>query len=56
MQACDMDDSGTIDYNEFLAISLNRKKLLSKDNLELAFKTFDKVKLNFIYKGWKWEN
>ncbi len=43
MQGIDMDGSGEIDYNEFLAFSLNRKKLLSKNNLEMAFKAFDKV-------------
>ena len=43
MEDCDLDKNGNIDYNEFLAFSLNRSKLLSKNNLEVAFKTFDKV-------------
>ncbi len=43
MEQCDLDKSGNIDYNEFLAFSLNHKKLLSKNNLETAFKAFDKV-------------
>lgn len=43
MDGCDLDKSGNIDYNEFLAFSLNRQKLLSKQNLEAAFKAFDKV-------------
>ena len=47
MEGCDLDKSGSIDYNEFLAFSLNRSKLLSKHNLEAAFKAFDKVKIYF---------
>jgi calcium-dependent protein kinase len=43
MEACDLDKNGNIDYNEFLAFSLNRNKLLSKQNLETAFRAFDKV-------------
>ena len=52
MAGCDLDNSGTIDYNEFLAFSLNRTKLLSKENLTRTFKTFDKVILK-KYVGWK---
>jgi Ca2+-binding EF-hand superfamily protein len=48
MAGCDLDKSGSIDYNEFLAFSLNRSKLLSKNNLESAFKAFDKVIFFFI--------
>ncbi len=43
MDQCDLDKSGNIDYNEFLTFSLNHKKLLSKNNLEAAFKAFNKV-------------
>jgi Ca2+-binding EF-hand superfamily protein len=46
MSSVDLDGNGTIDYNEFLAATLNRSKVLSKQNLEAAFKTFDKVGLN----------
>ena len=42
MNCVDLDGNGTIDYNEFLAATLNRTKLMSKQNLEAAFKTFDK--------------
>ncbi len=42
MDCVDLDQNGTIDYNEFLAATLNRTKLMSKHNLEAAFKTFDK--------------
>ena len=48
MDFCDLDKSGDIDYNEFLAFSLNRTKLLSKNNIEAAFKTFDKVHIMVI--------
>ncbi len=40
-----MDGNGEINYNEFLAFTLNRQKLLSRKNLETAFNTFDKVGL-----------
>ncbi len=44
MKSIDLDGNGSIDYNEFLAATLNRSKIMSKQNLEAAFKTFDKVK------------
>jgi calcium-dependent protein kinase len=42
MSSIDLDGNGTIDYNEFLAGTLSRAKILSKQNLEAAFKSFDK--------------
>jgi calcium-dependent protein kinase len=42
MEQADTDKSGFIDYSEFLVASLNKTTLLSKQNLELAFKTFDR--------------
>ncbi len=44
MTSVDMDGNGTIDYNEFITSAINKEKVLSKQNLELAFKTFDKDK------------
>lgn len=41
MRQVDTDGSGEIDYSEFVAASMNRNKLLSRERLELAFKTFD---------------
>ena len=38
----DKDGSGVIDYNEFLTATMNREKILSKQNLEMAFKSFDR--------------
>lgn len=46
MESCDLDGNGTIDYNEFLAATLNRNKVLSKNNLEAAFAAFDKVTIH----------
>ena len=42
MAAADTDNSGFIDYTEWLVASLDSEKLLSKKNLELAFSAFDK--------------
>ena len=39
----DADGNGTIDYSEFLVGSINKQKLLSKENLGRAFKLLDKV-------------
>jgi calcium-dependent protein kinase len=41
METMDLDGNGVIDYNEFLAAAMNRKKVLSKKNLEATFKAFD---------------
>lgn len=42
MKSVDSDRNGTIDYNEFLTATMDKDKLTSKTNLELAFKSFDK--------------
>ena len=42
MKTVDADGSGFIDYTEFLAVTLDRQKLLSKKNLEQCFAIFDK--------------
>ena len=41
MDRVDTDKSGYIDYTEFLRASLDMKKALSVDNLEMAFSMFD---------------
>ena len=41
----DLDKNGVIDYNEFLTAAMNRKKVLSKKNLEATFKAFDVVRI-----------
>jgi calcium-dependent protein kinase len=40
--AVDIDQSGCIDYTEFLVASTNHKSLLSNSRLKAAFKMFDK--------------
>ena len=38
----DKDNSGKIDYSEFVSASINRKKVLDKDRLKQVFGIFDK--------------
>lgn len=40
----DLNDDGKIDYSEFITAAVNRAKLLSKRNLDMAFEMFDKNK------------
>jgi len=42
MKEADLDQSGKIDYNEFLIACSNRNKLLNKGKLEATFRMFDK--------------
>ena len=42
MKQVDTDNSGFIDYSEFLHASLDKAKHLSKNNLKAAFEIFDK--------------
>jgi len=39
----DVNKNGSIDYSEFIAASLDRDKMLSKDRLSKVFNIFDKV-------------
>ncbi|CAG9321820.1 unnamed protein product [Blepharisma stoltei] len=41
MSQVDTDKSGEIDYTEFIAATLNKNRLLSRERLEAAFKAFD---------------
>ena len=41
MRQVDTDQSGEIDYNEFVTATLNKQKMLSRERLEAAFKAFD---------------
>jgi len=38
----DIDESGFIDYSEFVIASMNEKTLLTNEKLQAAFKMFDK--------------
>jgi len=42
LNAVDNNNSGAIDYTEFVMATMNRQKLLSKERLEAVFKMFDK--------------
>jgi calcium-dependent protein kinase len=44
MQIIDVDGNGYIEYEEFLRATMNRKKLLTDDNLRIVFDKFDKDK------------
>jgi Ca2+-binding EF-hand superfamily protein len=39
----DNNQSGAIDYTEFVAAAIDREKLLSKQRIEACFRLFDKV-------------
>lgn len=43
MKMVDINESGAIDYTEFVMATINREGLLSKQRLEAAFHMFDKV-------------
>ena len=40
-ERCDIDHSGYIEYNEFIAGTFNKQKLFSARNLTEAFRLFD---------------
>lgn len=56
MEEVDKNGSGSIDYSgdlskwllEFVAASINRDQVLSRQRLEMAFKTFDKDGSGFL--------
>lgn len=55
MKMVDIDESGVIDYTEFVMATISRKSLLDKQRLSTAFKVFDKVSINFFLicrSGW----
>jgi len=41
-KSVDADNSGTIEYSEFVVATMNEKTLMSTNNLQTAFKMFDK--------------
>jgi len=41
LQQIDNNNSGAIDYTEFVVATINKQKMLSKERLETAFKIFD---------------
>ncbi|GAB4857193.1 Calcium-dependent protein kinase 20 [Ancistrocladus abbreviatus] len=48
MQAADIDNSGTIDYGEFIAAMLHLNKIQKEDHLYAAFSYFDKDGSGYI--------
>jgi len=48
MNNADVDRNGFIDYSEFLAASMDKKQLLSKQNLKKAFDLFDRDGSGYI--------
>ncbi|KAL8036451.1 hypothetical protein ABFX02_12G160100 [Erythranthe guttata] len=50
MQAADVDNSGTIDYGEFLAAMLHLNKVHREDHMYAAFSYFDKDGSGYITK------
>lgn len=41
MEQVDTNQSGEIDYSEFVAATIQKQRLLSRERLEVAFRTFD---------------
>jgi calcium-dependent protein kinase len=41
MVQCDVDGNGFLEYTEFVAATMNRKKMLSMEQLKKAFSQFD---------------
>ena len=41
-EKADADGSGDLDYSEFVVATLNEKTLASSENLQAAFKMYDK--------------
>lgn len=50
MKMVDINESGAIDYTEFVMATINKEGMLSKQRLEAAFNMFDKVKGESFYK------
>ncbi|XVE96228.1 hypothetical protein REPUB_Repub02eG0203800 [Reevesia pubescens] len=48
MEAADIDNSGTIDYSEFIAATLHLNKIQKEDHLFAAFSYFDKDGSGYI--------
>ncbi|KAJ8645172.1 hypothetical protein MRB53_006920 [Persea americana] len=48
MEAADVDGDGTLDYGEFVAVSIHLKKIGNDEHLRRAFSYFDKNKSGYI--------
>jgi len=47
-EAVDTDNSGYIDYTEFIVAAINEKQLTSNEKLKAAFQMFDKDRSGMI--------
>lgn len=45
----DVDKSGTIDYIEFITVTMHRHRLESEENLHRAFNYFDKDGSGYVF-------
>jgi calcium-dependent protein kinase len=50
MSVIDVDKNGYIEYEEFLRATLDKEKLLSRENIKIAFDLFDQDSSGFISK------
>ena len=41
LKNCDLDGDGKIDFSEFYTAAIDHQKVLTKENIEYAFRTFD---------------
>ncbi|XP_042473609.1 calcium-dependent protein kinase 20-like [Zingiber officinale] len=48
MDAADVDRSGTLDYSEFVAVSIHLRKIENEEHLHKAFSYFDQNKSGYI--------
>ncbi|XP_058072656.1 calcium-dependent protein kinase 20-like [Magnolia sinica] len=48
MEAADVDGNGTLDYGEFVAVSIHLKKIGNDDHLRKAFSFFDRNQSGYI--------
>ncbi len=47
----DFNNDGTINFSEFITVTMEKEKLLTEDNLKRAFKMFDIVMIKVLYKS-----
>jgi Ca2+-binding EF-hand superfamily protein len=45
---CDLDGDGVIDWHDFLLTACDKRRALSKHNLDEAFKSFDIFQKDFV--------
>ena len=48
MKQCDLDGNGKIDFQEFVTAAIDHQKLVTSENIKMAFNAFDTNKDGFI--------